>query len=737
MKVVKRNGEYVDFDRKKIGIAIYKAMQYGSGILRGDIADKIAREIEQEYIQTREEEVTIADIEERVFNLLIKEGQEATARAYEGYRAVQEYKRHRTALDDSIEHIVDGTNEEVIEENSNKAAEIAPTQRDLIAGEYSKDYSRRVLLPQDIMTAHDEGIIHFHDADYFISHITNCCVFNLEDMLQNGTIISEAMIETPKSLRTACTVTSQAVAQVASNQYGGQTWSLAHLAPFVDVSRRKIRKKVLQESIENDLNLSVQQVENIVKSRLADEIKDGIQTVTYQLYTLLTTNGQTPFVSIFMYINEAKEGQERDDLILLIEEMLRQRILGIKNEKGVYVTPAFPKLLYVLQEDNINPDGKYFWLTKLAAECTAKRLVPDYISEKIAKQLKNGDVYGPMGCRSFLTPDRFTDAGKGNIANAGNYEPGKHKYYGRFNQGVVTLNLVDVALSSYGDMDKFWELMEHRLDLCHRALRLRHERLLGTTTDIAPILWQHGAFARLKPGETIDKLLYDGYSTISLGYAGLAECVRYMTGHSHTEPEGKDFAMSVMQSLNDACSKWKNAENIDYSVYGTPIESTTYRLAKCLRKRFGIIPDVTDHNYITNSYHICVREPIDAFEKLTKEAEFQRLSPGGAVSYVETPNLQNNIEVVLAIIRHIYDTILYAELNTKSDYCEVCGFDGEIEIKEDESTGRLYWQCPGCGNTNQRLMNVARRTCGYIGSQFWNQGRTEEIRDRVLHVGAD
>lgn len=737
MKVVKRNGTLQSFDKQRINTAIYKAMKNGSGIVKENIASKIADEIEAEYIDSREEEIPISDIEERVFNKLIKNGQEATARAYEGFRAVQEYKRHRTELDDSIEHIVDGTNEDVLEENSNKAAEIAPTQRDLIAGEYSKDYSRRALLPSDILAAHDEGIIHFHDMDYFISHVHNCCVFNLEDMLQNGTVISEAMIETPKSFRTACTVTSQIVAQVASNQYGGQTWSLAHLAPFVDVSRKKIYKKVIKEAEENNIEYTDEQIASITESRLKDEIKDGIQTVTYQLYTLLTTNGQTPFVSVFMYINEVPEGRTREDLVMLIKEMLEQRILGIKNEQGVYVTPSFPKLLYVLQEDNVTEDGRYWWLTKLAAKCTAKRLVPDYVSEKIAKELKKGDVYGPMGCRSFLTPDRFTDAGIGNIANAKNYVPGKHKYYGRFNQGVVTINLVDVALSSDGDMDRFWQIMNDRLDLCHRALRLRHERLLGTKTDIAPILWQHGALARLKPGETIDKLLFNGYSTISLGYAGLAECVQYMTGHSHTEEEGKEFGLAVMQSLNDACQAWKVLENIDYSVYGTPIESTTYRLARCLKKRFGIVKGITDHNYITNSYHISVRENIDAFSKLTKEAEFQKLSPGGAISYVETPNMQNNIEGVLAIIKHIYDTILYAELNTKSDYCDKCGYDGEILIEEDKDTGRLFWRCPKCGNTDQRFMNVARRTCGYIGSQFWNQGRTEEIRDRVLHVGGE
>lgn len=734
MKVVKRNNSLIDFDREKINSAIFRSMKNGSGIIRPDIAEKISIEIEQEYIDAREDEISIYDIEEKVFNKLIKENQEATARAYEGYRAVQEYKRHRTILDDSIEQIVNGTNVDVLEENSNKAAEIAPTQRDLIAGEYSKDYSRRALLPNDILTAHDEGIIHFHDMDYFISHVANCCLINLDDMLQNGTMISEAMIETPKSFQTACTVTSQIVAQVASNQYGGQTWSLAHLAPFVDVSRKKIRQKVIYEMTEAGFSIDCEQIEKVVEMRLSDEIKSGIQTVTYQLYTLLTTNGQTPFVSIFMYINEAPEGRERDDLILLIKEVLEQRILGIKNEKGVYVTPAFPKLLYVLQEDNVEENTKYWWLTQLAARCTAKRLVPDYISEKIAKQLK-GDVYPCMGCRSFLTPDRFTEK-NGNVANASNYD-GKHKYYGRFNQGVVTLNLVDVALSSYGNIDKFWELMNMRLDLCHRALRLRHERLLGTTTDIAPIMWRHGALARLKPGETIDKLLYGGYSTLSLGYAGLAECVKYMTTYSHTEPKGKEFGIAVMEALNGACAKWKAEENIDYSVYGTPLESTTYRLAKCLKKRFGSIKNITDHNYITNSYHVCVRDHIDAFSKLTKEAEFQKLSPGGAISYVETPNLQDNVSVIYGLIKHIYNTILYAELNTKSDYCSECGYDGEIIIEEEAETGRLYWKCPCCGNTDQKKLNVARRTCGYIGSQFWNQGRTEEIRDRVLHVGGD
>lgn len=737
IKVIKRNGSVVEFDKDKISQAILKSMKFGSGIIKPSIAEEIAVEIEKEYVDTREEEISISDIEKRVFNKLVQKKQEATARAYESYRAVQEYKRHRTFLDESIEQIVDGTNEEVLEENSNKAGDIAPTQRDLIAGEYSKDYSRRALLPNNILSAHDEGIIHFHDMDYFISHITNCCVFNLDDMLQNGTIISEALIEPPKSFRTACTVTSQIVAQVASNQYGGQTWSLSHLAKFVDVSRKKIRLKVIKEGIDNNISYTEEQIDSITESRLLDEVKDGIQTVTYQLYTLLTTNGQTPFVSVFMYINEAEEGQHREDLVLLIKEMLNQRMLGIKNEKGVYVTPAFPKLLYVLQEDNIKPGTKYWDVTLLAAKCTAKRLVPDYISEKIAKELKNGDVYGPMGCRSFLTPDRFTDRHLGNMANALNYEEGKHKYYGRFNCGVVTINLPDVALSSDGNEEVFWNIFDERLELCHQALQLRHKRLRGTKTDIAPILWQHGAFARLSPGETIDKLLYDGYSTISLGYAGLAECVQYMTNESHTEENGKIFGLKVMQYMNDKCTKWKQEENIDYSVYGTPIESTTYRLAKCLKNRFGIIPKITDHNYITNSYHISVREKIDAFEKLSKEAEFQKLSPGGAISYVETPNLQNNIEVVLSLIEHIYNTILYAELNTKSDYCEICGYDGEILIKEDKTSGRLFWECPNCGNSNQRFLHVSRRTCGYIGSQFWNQGRTEEIKDRVLHVGAD
>ena len=600
-----------------------------------------------------------------------------------------------------------------------------------MAGEVSRDLTNRILLPEDIVKAHEEGIIHFHDTDYYAQHMHNCDLVNLEDMLQNGTVITGTLIERPHSFATACNIATQIVAQVASNQYGGQSISLTHLAPFVDVSRQKIRKQVLAEIEELGVAQDETKIARIVEKRLREEIRRGVQTIQYQVVTLLTTNGQAPFITVFMYLNEARSEQEKRDLALIIEEMLLQRYEGVKNEQGVWVTPAFPKLIYTLEEDNIHEDSPYYYLTKLAAKCTARRMVPDYISEKKMLELK-GDVYPCMGCRSFLTPDRFTDAGVGNIANAGNYEPGKHKYYGRFNQGVVTINLPDVALSSGGNIEKFWDIFEDRLELCHRALRCRHDRLRGTLSDAAPILWQYGACARLKKGEPIDRLLYDGYSTISLGYAGLYECVKYMTGKSHTDPAATPFALSIMQKMNDKCKEWKTAENIDYSLYGTPLESTTYKFAKCLQKRFGIIEGVTDKGYITNSYHVHVTEPIDAFTKLKFEAQFQHLSPGGAISYVEVPNMQNNLEAVLQVMKFIYDNIIYAELNTKSDYCQVCGWDGEIEIVEDG--GKLIWRCPKCGNTDQDKMNVARRTCGYIGTQFWNQGRTQEIKERVLHL---
>ena len=600
-----------------------------------------------------------------------------------------------------------------------------------MAGEVSRDLTNRILLPEDIVKAHEEGIIHFHDTDYYAQHMHNCDLVNLEDMLQNGTVITGTLIERPHSFATACNIATQIVAQVASNQYGGQSISLTHLAPFVDVSRQKIRKQVLAEIEELGVAQDETKIARIVEKRLREEIRRGVQTIQYQVVTLLTTNGQAPFITVFMYLNEARSEQEKRDLALIIEEMLLQRYEGVKNEQGVWVTPAFPKLIYTLEEDNIHEDSPYYYLTKLAAKCTARRMVPDYISEKKMLELK-GDVYPCMGCRSFLTPDRFTDAGVGNIANAGNYEPGKHKYYGRFNQGVVPINLPDVALSSGGNIEKFWDIFEDRLELCHRALRCRHDRLRGTLSDAAPILWQYGACARLKKGEPIDRLLYDGYSTISLGYAGLYECVKYMTGKSHTDPAATPFALSIMQKMNDKCKEWKTAENIDYSLYGTPLESTTYKFAKCLQKRFGIIEGVTDKGYITNSYHVHVTEPIDAFTKLKFEAQFQHLSPGGAISYVEVPNMQNNLEAVLQVMKFIYDNIIYAELNTKSDYCQVCGWDGEIEIVEDG--GKLIWRCPKCGNTDQDKMNVARRTCGYIGTQFWNQGRTQEIKERVLHL---
>ena len=674
---------------------------------------------------------TVEEIQDFVEHQIMAHGAFEVAKRYITYRYTRSLVRKSNTTDDKILTLIECNNEEAKQENSNKNPVVNSTQRDYMAGEVSRDLTNRILLPEDIVKAHEEGIIHFHDTDYYAQHMHNCDLVNLEDMLQNGTVITGTLIERPHSFATACNIATQIVAQVASNQYGGQSISLTHLAPFVDVSRQKIRKQVLAEIEELGVAQDEAKIARIVEKRLREEIRRGVQTIQYQVVTLLTTNGQAPFITVFMYLNEARSEQEKRDLALIIEEMLLQRYEGVKNEQGVWVTPAFPKLIYTLEEDNIHEDSPYYYLTKLAAKCTARRMVPDYISEKKMLELK-GDVYPCMGCRSFLTPDRFTDAGVGNIANAGNYEPGKHKYYGRFNQGVVTINLPDVALSSGGNIEKFWDIFEDRLELCHRALRCRHDRLRGTLSDAAPILWQYGACARLKKGEPIDRLLYDGYSTISLGYAGLYECVKYMTGKSHTDPAATPFALSIMQKMNDKCKEWKTAENIDYSLYGTPLESTTYKFAKCLQKRFGIIEGVTDKGYITNSYHVHVTEPIDAFTKLKFEAQFQHLSPGGAISYVEVPNMQNNLEAVLQVMKFIYDNIIYAELNTKSDYCQVCGYDGEIEIKEDD--GKLIWVCPQCGNTDQNKLNVARRTCGYIGTQFWNQGRTQEIKERVLHL---
>ena len=666
--------------------------------------------------------VNVEDIQDMVETGIMEMRGYEVAQKYVRYRYKRELSRKSNTTDNGILALIDHMNEEVKQENSNKNPVINSTQRDYMAGEVSKDLTRRVLLPEDIVKAHEEGIIHFHDSDYFAQKEHNCDLLNLEDMLQNGTVISETMIEKPHSFFTACNVTTQIVAQVASNQYGGQSFTLSHLAPFVDISRQKLRKAVIAERTECGESLDETIINKITERRLREEVKSGIQTIQYQLITLMTCNGQAPFVTIFMYLDEVPEGQTRDDLAMIIEEVLIQRMQGVKNEKGVWITPAFPKLIYTLDEDNITEDSKYWYLTELAAKCTAKRMVPDYISAKIMRELKNGNVYTCMGCRSFLT-----------VEDSQRNPDGSHKFYGRFNQGVVTLNLVDVACSSDGNMDKFWKILEERLELCHRALRCRHERLLGTVSDVAPILWQHGALARLKKGETIDKLLYNGYSTISLGYAGLHEMCVCMTGHSHTAPEGHDFALAVMQKLNDKCKEWKEAENISYSVYGTPLESTTYKFAKCLQKRFGIIPGVTDKNYITNSYHVHVAEKIDAFNKLKFESEFQKLSPGGAISYVEVPNLQTNIPAVLSVMKFIYENIMYAELNTKSDYCENCGYDGEIKIVTDDS-GKLVWECPNCGNRDQAKLFVARRTCGYIGTQFWNQGRTQEIKDRVLHM---
>ena len=732
--VIKRNGREVDFHEDKIIGAIEAANNEVAGIHQLDrfqiqaVADKIAKQV-ADYTHA----VNVEDIQDMVETGIMEMRCYEVAQKYVRYRYKRELSRKSNTTDNGILALIDQLNEEVKQENSNKNPVINSTQRDYMAGEVSKDLTKRVLLPEDVTKAHDEGLIHFHDTDYFAQREHNCDLINLEDMLQNGTVISEAMIEKPHSFFTACNVTTQIVAQVASNQYGGQSFSLAHLSPFVDISRQKIREQVIEERKDCGEPLDDEIISKVTEMRLRSEIKSGIQTIQYQLITLMTCNGQAPFVTLYMYLDEVPEGQPRDDLAMCIEEVLNQRIQGVKNEKGVWITPAFPKLIYTLDEDNIHEDSKYYYLTELAAKCTAKRMVPDYISAKVMRELKGGDLYTCMGCRSFLTPDRFTDAGVGNIEHRGNYHPGEHRYYGRFNQGVVTLNLVDVACSSYGDMDKFWDILDERLELCHKALRCRHERLLGTMSDVAPILWQHGALARLEKGEKIDALLYNGYSTISLGYAGLYEMCHRMLGVSHTDPMGKEFALKVMQRMNDKCGEWKAAENIDYSVYGTPLESTTYKFAKCLQKRFGIIEGVTDKNYITNSYHVHVTEEIDAFDKLAFEAEFQKLSPGGAISYVEVPNMQQNIPAVIAVMKFIYDNIMYAELNTKSDYCEVCGFDGEIEIVEDKK-GKLVWECPNCGNRDQSKMSVARRTCGYIGTQFWNQGRTQEIKDRVLHV---
>ena len=730
--VIKRNGQEVAFDISKIVNAIRKANKEVEGIHQMSsfqiqaVADNIAKKI-----SAYSHACNVEDIQDMVETGIMEMRGYEVAQKYVRYRYKREISRKSNTTDDGILSLIDLNNEEVKQENSNKNPVINSTQRDYMAGEVSRDLTNRILLPEDIVKAHEEGIIHFHDTDYYAQHMHNCDLVNLEDMLQNGTVITGTLIERPHSFATACNIATQIVAQVASNQYGGQSISLTHLAPFVDVSRQKIRKQVLAEIEELGVAQDEAKIARIVEKRLREEIRRGVQTIQYQVVTLLTTNGQAPFITVFMYLNEARSEQEKRDLALIIEEMLLQRYEGVKNEQGVWVTPAFPKLIYTLEEDNIHEDSPYYYLTKLAAKCTARRMVPDYISEKKMLELK-GDVYPCMGCRSFLTPDRFTDAGVGNIANAGNYEPGKHKYYGRFNQGVVTINLPDVALSSGGNIEKFWDIFEDRLELCHRALRCRHDRLRGTLSDAAPILWQYGACARLKKGEPIDRLLYDGYSTISLGYAGLYECVKYMTGKSHTDPAATPFALSIMQKMNDKCKEWKTAENIDYSLYGTPLESTTYKFAKCLQKRFGIIEGVTDKGYITNSYHVHVTEPIDAFTKLKFEAQFQHLSPGGAISYVEVPNMQNNLEAVLQVMKFIYDNIIYAELNTKSDYCQVCGWDGEIEIVEDG--GKLIWRCPKCGNTDQDKMNVARRTCGYIGTQFWNQGRTQEIKERVLHL---
>ncbi|MDM8245407.1 anaerobic ribonucleoside-triphosphate reductase [Collinsella tanakaei] len=740
MKIIKRNGTEVAFDIDKISNAIRGANREVNEEERMTEREIIfASQNVAEACENAGHTVSVEEIQDLVEDEIMALDHFEVARHYIIYRYVQSLKRQKNTTDDKILSLIECNNEEVKQENSNKNPTVNSVQRDYMAGEVSKDLTQRVLLPHDVVEAHREGLIHFHDSDYFAQHMHNCDLVNLEDMLQNGTVISGTLIERPHSFSTACNIATQIIAQVASCQYGGQSISLTHLAPFVEVSRQKIRGQVNRELEELGVDASEEKISAVVEDRLRDEIRRGVQTIQYQVVTLMTTNGQAPFVTVFMYLNEARSEAEKHDLAMIIEETLRQRYEGVKNEAGVWITPAFPKLIYVLEEDNIHEDSPYFYLTQLAAKCTAKRMVPDYISEKMMRKLKlskgetegNGDCYTCMGCRSFLTPDRSGN-GFDNVARAKNYEPGKPKYYGRFNQGVVTINLVDVACSSRGNQDKFWEIFDERLELCHKALMCRHERLKGTLSDAAPILWQYGALARLNKGETIDKLLYGGYSTISLGYAGLYECVKYMTGASHTDERGKGFALAVMQHMNDKCAEWKAESNIDFSLYGTPLESTTYKFAKCLQRRFGIIPGVTDKGYITNSYHVHVSEEIDAFDKLKFESEFQQLSPGGAISYVEVPNMQDNLKAVIRVMQYIYDNIMYAELNTKSDYCQVCGYDGEIRIVEDD--GKLVWECPNCGNRDQEKMNVARRTCGYIGTQFWNQGRTEEIRDRVLHL---
>lgn len=740
MKIIKRNGSEVEFNLHKIINAISaanKEVPEDERLTEREIT--FASLNVEDLCKNAGHTVTVEEIQDMVEDQIMALNHFSVARKYIIYRYLQAQKRHRNTTDDTILSLIESNNEEVKQENSNKNPSVVSVQRDYMAGEVSKDLAMRELLPQDVVQAHKDGLIHFHDADYYAQHMHNCDLVNLDDMLQNGTVISGTMIEKPHSFSTACNIATQIIAQVASSQYGGQSISLAHLAPFIEVSRKKIRGQVLAELELIGAQPNEDKVNDLVEKRLREEVSRGVQTIQYQVVTLMTTNGQAPFITVFMYLNEARNEQEKKDLALCIEEMLKQRYQGVKNEAGVWITPAFPKLIYVLEDDNIHEDDPYFYLTKLAAKCSARRLVPDYISEKKMREYKlstgekvgHGDVFTCMGCRSFLTPDR-SKGGYNNIANAQNYVEGKPKYYGRFNQGVVTINLPDVALSSGGDMDKFWKIFDERLELCHRALRCRHDRLCGTLSDAAPILWQYGALARLKKGEVIDRLLYDGYSTISLGYAGLYECVKYMTGHSHTDKEATPFALAVMQRMDDKCDEWKQAENIDYSLYGTPLESTTYKFAKALQKRFGIIKGITDHGYVTNSYHVNVREKIDAFTKLKFESEFQRLSPGGAISYVEVPNLQDNLEAVIRVIQYIYENIMYAELNTKSDYCQNCGYDGEIQIKEDD--GKLIWECPNCKNRDQTKMNVARRTCGYIGTQFWNQGRTQEIKDRVLHL---
>ena len=726
MKIIKRSGSEVTFDISKIMDAVSKANMevVHSERLSEEQIETISNNVES-ICKEMNRSLSVEEIQDLVENQIMNFRAFSVARKYITYRYKRALVRKSNSTDKQILSLLECNNEEVKQENSNKNPTVNSVQRDYMAGEVSKDITKRFLLPPDIVDAHEQGLIHFHDADYFAQHMHNCCLVNLEDMLQNGTVISETMIEKPHSFSTACNIATQAIAQIASSQYGGQSISLAHLAPFVQVSREKFIGQVRDEFEKTGIDASEEKIKEVAELRVKDEIKRGVQMIQYQVITLMTTNGQAPFVTVFMYLDEVPEGQTRDDLALVTEEVLRQRMQGVKNEQGVYITPAFPKLIYVLEEDNIHEDSKYWYLTEIAAQCTAKRMVPDYISEKKMKELKvdangNGQCFPCMGCRSFLTP--YIDP-----------ETGKPKYYGRFNQGVVTLNLVDVACSSGKDMDKFWSILNERLDLCKRALMCRHYRLKGTPSDVAPILWQNGALARLKKGETIDKLLYGGYSTISLGYAGLCECTYYMKGVTHTNPEGTEFALKVMQYLNDTCKRWAAETNIDFSLYGTPLESTTYKFSKCLQKRFGKIPGVTDKNYITNSYHVHVTEEIDAFSKLAFESEFQKLSPGGAISYIEVPNMQDNIPAVLSVMKFIYNNIMYAELNTKSDYCECCGYDGEIQIKEDES-GKLIWECPNCGNTDQDHMFVARRTCGYIGTQFWNQGRTQEIKDRVLHL---